>query len=281
MHVDILVGIALLALGLRWFWRRNTHSWHDRWQRAIVAFSLPPLLMVSSAIAVISMGRQGHMLGLPVGQLGYLLAWGIMAGALLTGVFGFWQGWRSLQYLRQYPIEHLPTSHSAHVIDTPLLMAAQVGFWHPQLVVSRGLVHSLTSEQLQAVLIHETAHEHYRDTFWFFWLGWLKRFSLWLPQTHALWQELLLLRELRADGWAAQQVDPITLAEALVHVVRSPLTAGNATYVAFGEAAPSDRLEERISHLLDAPISEPSHSPRLWPYLLIALLPLTIVVLHQ
>uniref|UniRef100_A0ACD5H1Y5 M48 family metalloprotease n=1 Tax=Desertifilum tharense IPPAS B-1220 TaxID=1781255 RepID=A0ACD5H1Y5_9CYAN len=37
--------------------------------------------------------------------------------------------------------------------------------------MAQGLLDRLTPEQLNAVLTHERAHSHYRDTFWFFWLG--------------------------------------------------------------------------------------------------------------
>ena len=55
--------------------------------------------------------------------------------------------------------------------------------------------------------------------FGFFWWGWLRRLTEWLPHSKELWQELLLLRELRADQWAAQQVDPLVLAESLLLMV--------------------------------------------------------------
>jgi Zn-dependent protease with chaperone function len=50
-------------------------------------------------------------------------------------------------------------------------------------------------------LAHEQAHAHYRDTFWFFWLNVL---TSWLPHTEALWQEILFLREIRADEKAKE-----------------------------------------------------------------------------
>jgi Zn-dependent protease with chaperone function len=104
-------------------------------------------------------------------------------------------------------------------LNLEIPFAAQVGVWKPQLVVCRGLLEQLDEEHLRAVLAHEEAHRHYGDTLWMFAVGWLRHLSGWLPNTEVLWQELLTLRELRADRWAAQRVDPLVLGEALVQVV--------------------------------------------------------------
>jgi Zn-dependent protease with chaperone function len=148
-------------------------------------------------------------------------------------------------------------------------------------MVSQGLLQSLTEEQLQAVLTHEHAHLHYRDTFWFFWLGWVNRLTAWLPNSTLLWQELLLLRELRADRWAAQHVDSLVLAETLLQVVRSPLAPhpNEFLWVAFEEAALGDRLEQRIDALL-SPGSPSNCQLHHWLWLALGLIPLLTLPLH-
>jgi Zn-dependent protease with chaperone function len=225
-------------------------TWSTRWRNTLSAFLLPPLLMLMTAIAVLCMGTQGRMLGLPVGWIGYLLAvgfFGVAAGVLLR--LG-WMAERSLRQLQTYPTETF-NGAIGHILDTPKLFAAQVGWWRSRLVVSQGLLTQLTPAQLAAVLTHEQAHAHYRDTFWFFWLGWLRHLTAWLPNTPALWQELLLLRELRADHWAAQSVDPLLLAESLVLTVQDAAIAPDYC-AAFSAVAPLSRLEERVEALLIA-----------------------------
>jgi Zn-dependent protease with chaperone function len=167
-----------------------------------------------------------------------------------------------------------------YVLDTPQLFAAQVGFWQSHLVVSQGLLDRLTSEQLNAVLTHEQSHVHYRDTFWFFWMGWLRHFTVWLPNTEALWQELLLLRELRADHWAAQTVDPLILAESLLLTVQDSAAAPNLC-AAFSAAAPLSRLEERIEALLAPPESSNQFNRLSLLGLVVALIPLLTVLFHR
>jgi Zn-dependent protease with chaperone function len=227
------------------------------------------------------MGTQGQMMGLSVGWIGYLLALGVLgvAGVLLLRLG--WQGWRSQQQIQTYP--QFQTENAAgRLLDTALPFAAQIGFWRSELVVSQGLLTTLTSEQLTAVLTHEQAHAHYRDTFWFFWLGWLRQLTGWLPNTEALWQELLLLRELRADSWAAQTVDPLLIAESLLLVVQAPLSTSENYSAAFGEHLSMTRLEERIEALLTEPeLSCDRDRWQPWSWLLLTGMPLLTVLLHS
>jgi Zn-dependent protease with chaperone function len=258
MHLKLILLAAAIAYLSRSLWStsesaesgsaESVPTWATRWRRTLTAFLLPPLLLLMTAIAVLWMGAQGNMWGLPVGWIGYLLAIGCLGSAAGLLLWRGWQAGRSLRQLQTYPTQALEGA-IAHLLDSPKLFAAQVGFWQPRLVISQGLIDRLTPAQLAAVLTHERAHAHYRDTFWFFWLGWLRHLTAWLPQTQPLWQDLLLLRELRADRWAAQQVDPLLLAESLL------LTAEDDAIVpdycaAFSDIAPLTRLEERIDALL-------------------------------
>jgi Zn-dependent protease with chaperone function len=138
----------------------------------------------------------------------------------------------------------------ARLLKTPYCFAGHVGLWPSELVISEGLIERLTAEQLQGVLAHEQAHHYYQDTLWFWVLGWLRRLTRWLPRTESLWQDLLLLRELRADHWAATQVDPLTLAEALLVVVRSPFIPPAAQVIPLHDQP--TRVETRINALLAA-----------------------------
>jgi Zn-dependent protease with chaperone function len=149
--------------------------------------------------------------------------------------------------------------------------------------MSQGLLDTLTPDHLQAVFAHEQAHCHYRDTFWFFGLGWLKRITGWLPQTEALWQELLVLRELRADWWAVQHIDSLLLAEALLLVVQDASTLPQDSHfcAAFSSAAPPNRLHQRIDALLNQTDSLGSFSLGSWSWLLWVLLPFVTIPLHN
>ena len=123
----------------------------------------------------------------------------------------------------------------------------------------------------------------------------MRQITAWLPQTEAMWQELLVLRELRADRWAADRTDPLLVAEALLLVVQNTSTFTENFCAAFSQIAPADRLNQRIDALLES--LEPALDDRVdvasggedrhrrnqlsaWAWLLLALLPLLAVPFH-
>ncbi len=280
MHSVMILGALSLAWLLRCSWSEPTGNWTQRWQRALLLFLLPPLLLLMTALAVLCMGPQGQMIGLHTDWFSYCL---VLGGVGLAIVFCFKlaaQGWQSLQQIRTYPQIDLE-GRSARLVDSPLLYSAQIGFWQPELVISQGLLQTLKPEHLEAVLTHEQAHHYYRDTFWFFWLGWLRRITSWLPNTESLWQELLILRELRADRWAAGRVDALLLAESLLMVVSTPMMGAENFCAAFSRAAPYNRLQERIEALLEQPESLTQSNLWTWCWVLLALLPLIAVPFHS
>ncbi|NEP63110.1 MAG: M56 family metallopeptidase [Symploca sp. SIO2G7] len=288
MHLLMILAAMGLAWLLRLAWKQPTGNWSQRWQRALLFFLLPPLLLMMTAVAVLCMGPQGAMMGLRTGWLSYWLVFtgvGISLGCCLKLAV---EGWQSLQQIRTYPQINLGngewemgnSSTTARLLENPTLFIAQIGFWQPELVVSQGLLHKLQPEHLEAVLTHEEAHHYYRDTFWFFWLGWVRYFSAWLPNTESLWQELLLLREIRADGWAAQRVDALLVAESLLMVVSSSVIGTENFCAAFSCAVTRNRLQERIDALLgEVDYSTPSNIWT-WSWVTLALLPLLAVPFH-
>lgn len=278
------MGLIVLAIAVAWAYRypreEQPREWRDRWRTALRHFLLPPLLLLMTAIATLCMGTQGQMFGVPVGWIGFSVA---SAFLLWTGLSLGWmtlQAGRSLHQLRTFPCT-LVQGRSGYLVDFPIPFAAQIGLWQPRLVVSQSLLDTLSAEQVEAVLQHEDAHARYRDPFWFFWLGWIRHLTAWLPQTECLWQELLLLRELRADQWATQRVDPLTLAEALLTVVAAPAIAPPSYGAAFSAIAPAERLEERVNALLMPPTLPQTLPVRSWLWIVWSLLPLGLVMLHS
>lgn len=286
MHSVMLLGSLGLGWGLRYGWQSSHNlslTWQMRWHRALFCFVLPPLLVVTTAIAVLCMGAEGQMIGLQAGYVSYAIA----LIFLIYSIFRSGQlaliGWQSLQKLQKLVInsETVNGSDSMQLLNIPMLFAAQIGFWKSKLFVSQGLLDTLDAEHLEAVLLHERAHAHYHDTFWFFWLGCLRQIIPWLPNTQELWEELLLLRELRADRWAAQYLDGLLLAESLLEMVSHNMLPSETFAAAFGSSNTSDRLEERINFLLaePEPLSKVSWRSLFW--LGFSLLPLAVLPLHS
>ncbi len=280
--IAIMIICASSLQGMLWrFLQRQSASWSQRWQNALTAFLAPPLLLVMTAAAMIQMGTEGVMLGVPVGKIGFAMGIGSVGLAgLVLGYLGI-QAWRSLRRIQRLPsLDMCEQVSGAKLLDSSAPFAAQVGFWQPSLVVSRGLFTALTPDQVNAVLTHEAAHATYRDTFWFFWLGWVRVLTCWLPLTPQLWQELLLLREMRADREAAQTVDPLLLAEALLEIVRCPVQEPLSNCAAFNPPSSVHRLEERINALLSQEENVRSSGIG-WVTLCVALMPLLAIALHH
>jgi Zn-dependent protease with chaperone function len=275
MHLMLLWISLSLAIAVRFGWRTQAGDWNTRWQMTLGAFLFSPLILITSAIAILCMGPRGQMMRWHEGWGSYVIAIGFLTTAIVLLVQLTLQAKKSFQQVDQMPKETIletPVRLLEH--STPYI--AQIGFWNPELVISEGLLETLDETHLQVALTHEQAHRHYRDTFWFFWLGGLRRLTAWLPNTEALWQELILLRELRADHWAAQQTDGLLLAEALFSIVSTCQTQSEPWIAALNET----RLEERIDALLDEKVVKESKSYFVWIGLSIVLLPLLMIPFH-
>jgi Zn-dependent protease with chaperone function len=285
MHIIVLLTIFAVAWGLRYTWTaavRLPGTDRQHWDCTLAIFLLPPLLLFTSAIAIIWMGPHGRMVWVGNDWLSYDLAIGFLgfAGFYLLKLTS--SGWHMCQQVRTYPTTEL-SGKSVRILDLPTPYSAQIGFWEPELVITQGLLDTLNPEQLAAVLAHEQAHYLYRDTWCFFWLGWLRQLTVWLPQTEAIWQELLMFRELRADRWAADRTEPLLVAEALLAIVQNTPIFTENICAAFSQIAPADRLTQRIEALLDRPESnqlQPSHYLSTWVWLFISLLPLLAIPFH-
>ncbi|MDZ8240155.1 MAG: M56 family metallopeptidase [Nostoc sp. ChiQUE01a] len=280
MHLMMILIALAVAWWLRSSWKEPQGSWSLRWRRSLFLFLFPPLLIFMTAIAVLFMGPQGNMGGMYSGSISYLLA------LIYLGIFAIlciklaFQGWQSVESARNCPLVNLG-DRRARLLQTEAMFAGQIGFWHPELVVSEGLLQTLSPNHLQSVLAHEQGHYQYRDTFWFFWLGWVRSCTAWLPNTEPLWQELLVLRELRADSYAALQVDPLVLAESLLLVVSSSPLSSEICCAALGSPNAGDRLEQRVEALLAPPEPTPEAKLHSWHGFMLAFLPLVTVIFHS
>lgn len=303
MHFVMIIGSLCLAWGIRYGWQNLGNSWQSRWQKALFCFVLPPMLVTTTAIALLCMGTEGQMIGMEAGRFSYAIALIFIIYSIFRCGQLAWNGWLAWHNLQQLVADsnevlteitpHNGDPESIKLLDIAMPFAAQIGFWRSHLFVSQGLLDHLDRSHLQAVILHERAHAHYRDTFWFFGLGCLRQIMPWLPHTQAIWEELLLLREMRADRWAAQYVDGLLLAESLLAMVSYNLSDDlqavdkntEPTFIAAfgssGTSSISDRLEERINFLLEQPEPLPQFHWRSLFWLGLCLLPLSVLPLHS
>jgi Zn-dependent protease with chaperone function len=276
MHLFMIITAVAVAYWLRSSGNIPQGNWHLRWQKTLFLFLFPPLLIFMTVTAVVCMGTQGKMGGMYTNPFSYILALISLGFFNILGLKLVLGGWKAIKSARECPQVNL-NGKPVRILQTGALFAGQIGFWQPELVVSEGLLETLSPIHLESVLAHEQGHYQYRDTFWFFWLSWMRSCTAWLPNTEPLWQELLVLRELRADSYAASQVDPLVLAESLLLVVSNNPITSDVCCAALGAC---DRLEQRIEALLTPP--EPISERQLpsWRIFLLAFLPLITVVFH-
>lgn len=280
MHLGMILASLALAIYLRCSNFNSTGNWTQRWQQTLLLFLFPQLLIMMTALAIFCMGPQGKMVGLQAGWFSYLLAFAFLWLAIVSLLKLTSEGWRSLLKIREYSSINLD-GKIARLLNTEVPFSAQIGFWQSELVVSQGLLDKLDQTHLDAVLAHEQAHYYYRDTFWFFWLGWLRRLTFWLPNTENLWEELLILREIRADRLAASQVDALILAESLLFVVSFPMILSEDFTAGFSYSLSHQRLTERIDAILAEPESAVQSSFWVWSWVSLAFLPLVTVPFHS
>jgi Zn-dependent protease with chaperone function len=281
-----------MILGLAFGIRLGGTRLAPRWTTTIMALSLPGLLLLSSAVAILRMGHHGEMWGLPVDAGACVVAKIGLGWAGFQGIRVLYQTWRLHRWLKTLPvISHpdLPPEVMVHYLNVPQVMAAQVGFFRSRLLVSQGLL-ALPSAHRRAVFAHEQAHFTYRDPLWTLALSWLQGMTLGLPGTQQLWEDLLLLREYRADAAAALTVDPLVLAETLVVTVRSTLQrreSGNmalSTPAWVGLHSATERLECRVQALIEGHVPN-SHPLQSWGFALggtlLGMLPLGTIAFHH
>lgn len=290
MHLQ-MIGLALaIAVGIRLLARIEMVevSWQTRWQTALTAFVVPPLFLMATAVAIVAMGTSGSSVW--EGWLSFMIAAAFVTVAVLLWMQLIWLAVKTQRQMKRYPRKSICSAAArdlgvkGRVVETSAVFSAQIGLWASELVVSRGLLEHLDEEHLEAVLAHESGHAHYRDTFWFFWLGGLRKLTGWLPQSEMLWQELLLLREVRADEWAARRVDSLVLAESLMSVITAPLLNTEAICASFSCVAPRSRLAQRVDALLEStPVVKASQwlSALQWGAIALSLSPLTTIPFHH
>lgn len=280
MHIFMIVLALLIAWGLRFSWQPATGNWQQRYSHSLFVLLFPALLIFATAIALICMGWQGRMGNWQTGWFGYLVAvTTITVFTVLLSKLAY-QGLKLSRWVKDCQRSQID-GYQVGILDSDALFAGQIGFWQPELILSQGLLKTLTPSQLETVIAHEQGHFYYRDTFWFFWLGWLRTCTCWLPNTEALWQELLILRELRADAFAATRIDPLLLAESLLVVVSGSPINSDVFCAAIDSSNQGDRLEQRINALLTCSRDIYDSPLRSWHLFTLALLPLVTVIFHQ
>ncbi len=144
-------------------------------------------------------------------------------------------------------LRQAPRLVSSYAAPTPMV----VGLWRPLIVIPSNLYDEVSAEQLDALLLHETAHVAHRDQ----WVGLLQRLIgmlFWpLPLVHMVNRRLSALREEICDNYVVRAYGTgRELAEVLVQLAeRLAISPTLPATIGLLESA-EDGLSARIERLL-------------------------------
>ncbi len=282
MHLLLVIFSLVLAVGVRVVFPHlpPTENGQLRWGRFLFQFVFPPLLLLMTSLAVVVMGYQGEMWGVKAGKFSYFLSLIFLIYVLFVILKNLYHQWQLQSLLKKYPIILLETN-SCKLLDTVFPYAAAVGLWNPQIVISKGLIELLPKQHLQAVIAHELGHLYYYDTIVFFWLHCLKEIGFFLPKNKQLWENLRLMREVRADSFACKKVDHLLLAESLVMINCNLLSRWGEELLFEYPLYSSSSLEERVENLLNNPEGKLVGDYREVFWLLLAFIPWIFIPFHS
>jgi Zn-dependent protease with chaperone function len=197
-----------------------------------------PRSVVNACLAMMGAAWQGaerHLAIHPVTTGVVLLLGGSLAWATLRILASVANTRRVLAPSEMYAPGRHPTldvalAHGAlsglalRVLTSSRPMAFTVGLWHPQIVVSEGMISSLSEAELRAVLFHERSHAHRRDPLRLAFAQFLVDVLWFLPVARPLARDFVDALEEVADASAVEATrGPVELASALVKAAKGGL----------------------------------------------------------
>lgn len=296
-------GIALIVrqLTIRQFWRPRAESVSHFYAAALVlpplaslwlisAALLPRLWMTSEAFAAEHAAplHEIHLLGVLTVAIEPALAYAIAVFVVSVAVAATWSNlrgsWRVARVIKQLDMKAVapPSDKIALVRDLTHKSGLSVGlvmsdyplsfvwgFRHSKLILSSGLLRTLTPVELTGVLEHEVAHHARRDNLIKLLLSLCSYSSLAFPLSRLIvgWRATEV--EMICDEVAAQRTsEPLEIAEALVKLRRQTLTghvlSEPVATPSIASSFVSDNaltFQRRVDHLLtlvDVPITGPA-----------------------
>ncbi len=291
MHFLVMIIATILAYLIRIISQQNYFQKKQNWNISLFFFIVPVLLVLMSSIAIVAMGYQGQMWGIKATMISYILAWLCLSYAVINLLIYYLEIKKISTKISQLSEETI-LNNKVKILNTSFPYAGLMGFtkgnkkllnpcFGSYLVLSKGLIELLSKEHLQAVISHEKAHQKHQDPLIFFCLSYCKKITFWLPNNEQLWNDLVLLRELRADKTASKSVDFLLLAESLLMVTQKAMEQKNPVDYEFICPFMNSRLNERIEALINQ-----NDSPEIiiWhqlSWIIVVFIPFLIIPFHQ
>ena len=158
--------------------------------------------------------------------------------------------WRTVALPKrvQRIIAVLNLKNRVDVIADANLFSFCVGLFSPRVMISTGLVGSLSDKELEAVFLHEQAHIQNFDPLKMIFGQTIASMFFFLPIFHELNKNMITINELMADNWAVKKQQIATfIKRAMKKILVSPQVA----IVAVPAVSHPDSLEIRIYRLVN------------------------------
>jgi beta-lactamase regulating signal transducer with metallopeptidase domain len=155
------------------------------------------------------------------------------------------------------------------VISQPSPLAITMGFIHPKIILSTGLIWLLNTEELKAVISHEMYHQENRDPLTLFLMSLCSSTMWYIPILKWFNQKYRIMNELLADEYAIEkQESSVNLGSALLKMLKvSKNQKMPFSYASFADTS----VNYRIDYILN-----PSGEIQFKLPLLVTLMSLTI-----
>jgi Zn-dependent protease with chaperone function len=181
---------------------------------------------------------------------------------------------RMLVYTQPYRPGHWPSLDIAlamlpqgqqrlRVFEAPYPVACTIGLRHPCILLSTGMIETLSATEMGAVIGHEWGHKMHRDPLRVALLRWCRDALWFLPIVGAFAQESTRVMEDAADDVAVALTNqPLELAAALVKTAKAQLLPRRSPTPALGG---EHVVTERVERLLQvAPVRPRRWHARAW-----------------
>jgi len=139
------------------------------------------------------------------------------------------------------------------VISYPGTFAITMGFIHPKIIVTTGLINLLTEDELKAVIAHENYHKVNRDPLKIFLLSLFSSTLGYIPILKWFNQKYRIIQEVLADEFAIEkQETSVNLGSALLKMLKvGKLEKMPFAYASFADTSVNYRIEYMLNPLTD------------------------------
>ncbi len=138
------------------------------------------------------------------------------------------------------------------IIQHDQLIAFTMGFRHPTIVLSSGLLEILDDPELEAVVHHETHHQKNFDSLKLFVLQLISQAMWYIPVTKWAYQNYRIISELSADEYAIERMgSELGLGSALLKLIKNCFSEKSAPVLAYFADVSNESVNYRLKQLVE------------------------------